>query len=310
MPKLFDSHTHLPFSAFDKDRDEVIKRTLDSDIWIINVGSQKNTSLKAVELTREYPEGVYATVGLHPIHTSNAHFDPQEVGRENGFNSRSENFDYEFYKNLVLDKKVVAVGECGLDYAVFARGQGERPQKRASADSAFVATSAKEAALREGGLPSKEKLKEKQESVFIDHIKLAHELNKPLMIHCRQAFDDLISVLISHLSFLNTPPGIIHFFTGTTDNAKTLLEMEFYFTFGGLITYNRQFDEIIKFLPLEKILLETDAPYVAPEPYRNKRNEPIYITETAKKLAEIKNISFEEISKQTTENALKIFNLQ
>jgi len=299
MPFLFDSHTHLQFSAFDKDRDGVIKRTLENDIWLTNVGSQKNTSKNAVELANKYPEGVYATVGLHPIHTSSVYSDPQEINGENSFNSRSENFDYEFYKNLAQDKKVVAVGECGLDYAVFARKQSERPQKRASAE-----------ALREGGLPSEKEIKNKQKEIFLKQLKLSVEIKKPIMIHCRKAFDDLIQILNSNSQFLNTPPGIIHFFTGTIDDAKKLLEMGFYFTFGGLITYNRQFDEIIKFIPLEKILLETDAPYVAPEPYRGKRNEPTYIKETAKKMAELKNISLEKTARQTTQNAFKIFGIR
>jgi len=306
MPFLFDSHTHLQFSAFNNDRDEAIKRALDNNVWIVNVGSQKNTSQKAVELANKYPEGIYATVGLHPIHVDKNHYDFQEFDGDNGFNPRGEKFDYDFYKNLARNEKVVAIGECGLDYAVFAREQGERPQKRASAE-----------ALREGGLPSEKKLKEKQRLVFIKHIELAHEIQKPLMIHCRSAFDDLVRILNSNSQLLNINPGIIHFFTGALDDAEKLLEMGFYFTFGGLITYNREFDEVIKFLPLEKILLETDAPYVAPEPHRarlpngqGKRNEPIYISETAKKLAKIKNVSFEEIARQTTENTLKIFKIK
>lgn len=101
----------------------------------------------------------------------------------------------------------------------------------------------------------------------------------------------------------------MHFFTGTLDDTKKLLEMDFYFTFGGLITFNRSFDEIIKFIPLDKILLETDAPYVSPAPYRGKRNEPLYIIETAKKMAELKGVSFEEICRQTTENAKEIFKI-
>ncbi len=153
-------------------------------------------------------------------------------------------------------------------------------------------------------------MKEIQKNTFVQQIKLAKELNKPLMIHCREAFDDVIQILSSNSQLLNTPPGIIHFFTGTIEDARTLLEMGFYFTFGGLITYNRQFDEIIKFIPLEKILLETDAPYVAPEPHKGKRNEPIYIQETAKELAKIKNISLEKISEQTTQNAFKIFDIE
>ncbi|MCR4275473.1 MAG: TatD family hydrolase [Candidatus Wolfebacteria bacterium] len=278
MPFLFDSHTHLQFSAFDKDRDEVIKRTLENDIWLTNVGSQKDTSKNAVELANKYPEGVYAAVGLHPIHTNSVYLDPQEIDGENGFNSRSEDFDYEFYKNLALNEKVVAIGECGLDYYRIENNELE--------------------------------IKNKQREIFINHIKLADELKKPLMIHCRQAFPDLISVLTTSSQLLNFTPGIIHFFTGTIDDAKELLEMGFYFTFGGLITYNRQFDEIIKFIPLEKILLETDAPYVAPEPYRGRRNEPTYIKETAQKMAELKNASLEEISGQITQNAFKIFGIR
>jgi len=294
MPFLFDSHTHLQFSAFEKDRDEVIKRTLDNNIWIVNVGSQKDTSKKAVELVNKYPEGVYAAVGLHPIHVNKTHYDSQEFTGDNGFNSRREEFDYEFYKNLTQDKKVVAIGECGLDYAIFGLVQGERPQKRVSAE-----------ALNESELSSEKELKEKQRLVFIKQLKLAREVKKPIMIHCRQAFSDLIKILKSE----TLTAGIIHFFTGTIDDAKELLKMDFYFTFGGLITYNRQFDEIIKFIPLEKILLETDAPYIAPEPYRGKRNEPIYMKSTAQKIAEVKNASLEKISEQTTQNAFKIFGI-
>jgi len=243
---------------------------------MVNVGNQKGTSQKAVELANKYPSGVYAAVGLHPIHTSNAYIDPEEIEGENGFNSRSEYFDYEFYKKLASDEKVVAIGECGLDYY---RINGEEE-------------------------------KEKQKAVFLEQLKLAREIKKPIMIHCRKAFDDLIFILNSNPQLLNSSPGIIHFFTGTIDDAKKLLEMGFYFTFGGLITYNRQFDDIIKFIPLEKILLETDAPYVAPEPHRGKRNEPVYMESTAKKMAGIKNTPLEKISEQTTQNAFEIFRIK
>ena len=279
MPFLFDSHTHLQFSAFDKDRNEVIKRTRENKIWTVNVGSQKTTSQKSVELANEYPEGIYATVGIHPIHTAPLFYGAGEFEGDSGFKTRSEEFDYEFYKTLGLDKKVVAIGECGLDYYKIIDDK------------------------------SQQQTREKQKDVFIKHIDLARELNKPLMIHCRQAFDDLIRILKDGGHKLPESPGIIHFFTGSLKDAKILLNMGFYFTFGGLITHNRDFDEIIKFLPIEKILTETDAPYVSPEPYREKRNEPIYMKETAKKLAEIKNISFEESCKQTTQNAFKVFGI-
>ena len=253
MAKLIDVHTHVQFPQFDRDRDEVIKRSFDAGVWIVNAGSDKNNSQKAVELANNYNEGVYAAVGQHPT-------------------DNKEGFDYDFFKSLARDGKVVGIGECGLDY-----------------------------------FHSQDK--DNQKEVFVRHIKLAKEVGKPLVIHCREAFPDLIEVLKSHKNDLNNPPGILHFFTGTIDDAKILLETGFYFTFGGLITFNRGLDEVINCLPLDKILLETDAPYVAPAPYRGKRNEPSYIIETAKKMAELKDVSFEEVCDQTTENTKNIFGI-
>jgi TatD DNase family protein len=256
----------------------VINRAFNAGIGIVEVGNNRESSIKAVELAKKHPDKIRATVGCHPHHW--------------------EEFNYEFFKNLAENLEVAAIGECGLDYAVFAREQSERLQKRASRQSA--------------GLSQKvESIKNFQKDIFIEHIKLAKEVSKPLMIHCREAFDDLMEILNSKsplVGELNSLPGILHFFTGTLENAKQFLEMGFYFTFNGLITFNRDFDEIIKYIPLDRILLETDAPYVAPLPYRGRRNEPVYIVETAKKMAEIKGVSFEKISGQTTENAMKIFN--
>ena len=117
--KLFDAHTHVQFAAFEKDYKEVIQRALESRVGLINVGTQKDTSRRAVELANEYPAEVYAAVGLHPTHTEQSYHDSKELGggeSAKAFTSRGEEFDYEFYKKLALDKKVVAIGECGLDY--------------------------------------------------------------------------------------------------------------------------------------------------------------------------------------------------
>jgi len=283
-PRLVDVHTHTQFSAYSEDQDTVIKRALGKGIWLINVGTQRNTSANSLELAHKY-DGVFATVGLHPIHTEKSFHDSKEleaapaVGRGeprlDGFTSRRENFDYDYYKNLTQDKKVVAIGECGLDYY------------RLSAET-----------------------KEKQAEVFIKQMELAYEVKKPLMIHCREAFHDLIQILNANRLTLNANnPGVIHFFSGTTDDAQKLMDMGFSFSFGGVITFTKDYLKAVKFIPLEKIVLETDAPYVTPVPYRGKRNEPLYVEEVAKKVARVRNIDFEEVAKVTTENAKRIFGL-
>ncbi|HUX35734.1 MAG TPA: TatD family hydrolase, partial [Candidatus Paceibacterota bacterium] len=155
-------------------------------------------------------------------------------------------------------------------------------------------------------------VRDKQKEILIRQIELAHDVKKPLMIHCREAFDDLIKILSSKSQVLNFTPGVIHFFSGTTEDAKKLLELGFSFTFGGVVTFlpkagKPAYDDIVKYIPLDRILSETDAPYVAPMPYRGKRNEPLYVIEVVKKLAEIKKVPVEEMAEKTFENAERIF---
>src|SRR3989344_5787575 len=153
-------------------------------------------------------------------------------------------------------------------------------------------------------------IKEKQRNVFEEHVRLAREVGKPLMIHCRDAFGDLIDTLVKCQVSGFTCPGIVHFFSGTKEDAKKLLDLGFSFSFGGVITFVRDYDDVLKFIPLERILLETDAPYVAPAPYRGKRNEPSYIEEVAKRIADLKNITVKEVSVKTTANTINIFLLK
>jgi len=280
-PKFFDAHTHVQFGAFDADRDAVIRRAQDAGVSIVNVGTQKDTSASAVALAEKY-EGVYAAIGLHPVHTSKSFHDAQELGggdAAKAFTSRGEVFDAELYRKLALHPKTVAIGECGLDYFRFAEDEPRDIQ---------IA---------------------KQKAAFAAQIALAHEVKKPLMIHCRQAFADLIATLHEHSASLNAEPGVIHFFTGTPDDAKQLLDLGFSFTFGGVVTFARDYDRTIAAIPMERILSETDAPYVSPVPYRGKRNEPAYVTEVVKKLAELKGVSAEEMSVQILTNARRIFDV-
>lgn len=253
---LFDSHTHVNFNDFDNDRDAVIKRCLDENIWMLNVGTDSEYSKKAVAIARAYPEGVYASVGIHP-----------NDGKKAG--------EFLTIEELAKDEKVVAIGETGLDYFRIADGE--------------------------------ERVKEKQKELFIKHIELAHKVKKPLIIHCRDAHDDLLELLKAKSYKLTASPGIMHFFTGTKEDAEKYLELGLYLSFSGVLTFTHDYDELVRWVPLEKILVETDAPFVAPAPHRGKRNEPSYVRYAAQRIAQIKGLSFEEVATQTTHNARELF---
>lgn len=287
MP-FFDSHTHVQFSGYDDDREAVIARALAADVRMVNVGTQRDTSRAAVELAHTYPELMYAAIGLHPVHTSRSFHDSQELGGGDvatPFSLRGEIFDTEYYRTFAIDPKTVAIGECGLDYFHFNEDESHATQI------------------------------EKQKAAFLAQIELAKEVKKPLMIHCRNAFDDLIEFLRPHAADLK--PGVIHFFTGTVDDAQVLLELGFSFTFGGAITFpprkgklRGDYDEVISMIPIDRILSETDAPYVTPIPFRGKKNEPAYVVHTIKRIAELKNVPSEEMKMQIWKNAKQIFDIQ
>lgn len=258
-PEFFDAHGHLNFVAYDSDREEVIKRTLDSGVFVNCVGTQKDTSKSAVDLANKFGNGFYATIGLHPIHTGKSFHDEKELGKGGvEFTSRGEIFDYDYYKNLAKDEKVIAIGECGLD---FFRLDEESSSK-------------------------------KQKEAFNGQIELAKEVSKPLMLHIRNgsgisAYNEAYDVLKPHIKSNPSLIGDLHFFAGSIEEARQFLDAGFYFSFTGVVTFARNYDEVIKFLPLERILSETDCPYVTPHPYRGKRNEPVYVKEVVKKIAEI-----------------------
>ena len=282
MFRYIDIHSHLNFAAFDTDREEVIKRALDAKVAMINVGTQKDTSKKAVELAEKYENGVYAIVGVHPIHTSKSFHDVQELG-DGGkeFTSRGEAFDISYYKTLAQNPKVVGIGECGLDCY------------RESQDSGFKI----------------------QERVFRQQIELATEVGKPLMLHLRNgsgrsAYNDAFRILES--CFLNresSAGGNLHFFAGSIEEAKPFLDAGFSFSFTGVITFTHDYNEMIRYLPLDAILSETDSPYVAPVPYRGKRNEPLYVKEVVKAIARIRGEDEEKVRVQILKNAEQLFGI-
>ncbi|MDP3996669.1 MAG: TatD family hydrolase [bacterium] len=315
-PSFIDCHAHVNFAAYDSDRDEVISRALENNTWMINVGTQKDTSKKAVEIAEKYKEGVYAIVGTHPIHTDKSFHDEKELGEGNReFTSRGEEFDYEYYKNLAKHPKVVGIGECGLDYYRMEHGTWNTEHK-------------------------------KQEEAFRKQIELAIEVGKPLMLHVRNpapplssghlplkegergisAYRDAVSILKSYIvnpvkkpssafassefhrvNHKSSPRGNFHFFAGSIDELKEILDVGFNVSFTGVITFTRDYDELVKYAPIDRILSETDCPYVTPAPHRGKRNEPIYVAEVVKRIAEIKGMPLKYVQAQLLKNARQMF---
>ena len=279
-----DIHSHLNLSAFDEDRETVLLRTREAGVIHINVGTKESTSKKAVEIA-EASEGVYAIVGLHPIQTTPEHHDETEIGEgSKTFVSQGEVFNTEFYRELCKSKKVVALGECGLDY-----------------------------------YRNDETTREVQEKQFIAQIELANELTLPLMIHVRDAkgnqasastatrnaYDDVYDILKQYAKV----PGNIHFYAGTYTQAKKFFDIGFTISFTGVITFAKDYEEVVRNAPLDLIHGETDCPYVAPKPYRGQRCEPFMVKEVYKKIAEMKGLDEEVVRMQLLENARKLFNL-
>ena len=286
MPKYIDIHAHTNFKAFDADRDEVVNRALSNDTWVINIGTQYDTSKKAVEMTNEY-EGVYATIGLHPIHTDASYHDEQELGSEGKeFTSRGEIFDKDKYKELVKLGKVVGIGECGLDYYHM--------------NDDTIAN---------------------QKVAFIGQIELANELNLPLMLHVRNnstnkannAYFDVYE-LVKKYSKKDGIKGVSHFFAGSVEDMGRFVELGILVSFAGPITYKPKpeicdYEAVIKATPLDMILADTDSPYVAPVPHRGTRNEPAYVKDIVAKIAQIKGLDEEEVAKQVVLNAKRLFDI-
>lgn len=283
MIKYIDTHAHLNLSTFKDDRDGVAKKCAATGVAVINVGTQESTSKRAVELAAKH-DNCYAIIGLHPIHTVPGRHDEEEIG-EGGksFESKGEVFDKDFYRELARAGKVVGVGECGFDYF------------HTEADSYEI-----------------------QEKAFIAQIELANELGLPLVIHTRgpkpggesptgrSVYQDVYEVLKQYAKV----PFNVHFYAGTYEEAEKFFEIGGTISFTGVITFAKDYEEVVRNAPLELIHGETDCPFVAPVPHRGKRCEPWMVQEVYKKIAEIKEMDEETVRKQLLENAESHYNLK
>jgi len=278
--KYFDAHTHVQFVAYDADRAATIERAREAGAAMNVVGTQKDTSAAAVALAEKY-DHIYASVGLHPIHTSKSYHDAKEFGSDGkAFTSRGEQFERANYEELARNPRTIAIGECGLDYY------------RLEADT-----------------------KKLQERTFIEQIELANTVNKPLMLHIRpalqslgdggDAYDDALAILKAHAKV----QGDVHFFAGDWNIAKQFLDLGFTLSFTGVITFTSDYDEVVKNTPLDMILSETDAPYVTPVPFRGRRNESMHIPLVVEQIAQIRAEDSEKVSEQLFANACRVFGI-
>lgn len=266
--QFIDIHSHISFEDYGSEQTAAIQRMQESGVGTITVGADLATSIEVVKVATEN-ENIWACIGMHPTHRPD------------------ENFNESDYEELVKNPKVVAIGECGLEYY------------KLTGDV--------------------EKIKAIQRENFIKQINFAVKHNKPLMLHIRdgenkgEAFADTYKILSDIKSAqgltLAELRGDVHFFTGKLDQALKFIELGFTISFVGLITYVADFNKIIKGVPLTSLQAETDAPYVAPVPHRGERNEPAYVIEVYKKIAEIRGEDPEVVRLQLLENARRVFGI-
>lgn len=273
-PKFFDAHTHLNMQ-FEHDWKEVGKRTIENGVWFVNVGADAQSSKLAVEQAHELGDGCWATVGIHPT----------EGGES----------DFAMIVELAKDDKVVAIGECGLEYF-----------RLPEADKSVIMA--------------------KQKELFKKHIELALEVGKPLMIHCRadkndDAYKDAWEILKSYKDKVGDKLKFdMHFFASDLEIAQKFLDLGGYLSFPGVITFASQYDEVVKNMPLDRIMSETDAPFATPKvdpkagfatpvPHRGERNEPACVEYVAKRICELRFESEEVILDALMTNAKRFFGL-
>lgn len=274
---MIDSHAHIHDPQFDTDREDVLKRAREAGVTqILTIGTSVIESQQALELSKQYPDILRATASVHPHEYSKL---PDEATRLDWKKNISQ---------LAEDDFVVGIGECGLDYHTF------------------------------GSLPVTEEQKNSQRLGFLDHIDIAIARQKPLIVHARESYEDVYEILkdrIDRFSFV-----ILHCYQGDTEVTKKFLELssKILFSFAGNVTYpvkkkllgsKDDIRETLKKIPVERMLIETDCPYLAPQTYRGKRNESSFIGGTAQFLAQEKGLEYEEYSFLTAENTRKVFSL-
>ncbi len=299
--RFIDTHCHVHFQAYKEDMDAIVERSLAAGVGLITVGTQSSTSKNGLALAEKY-DGVWCTIGLHPNHLHAQEFHDedelppiiggvtapggelsssrQEEADSVKIKTRAERFDPDYYRELAKHPKVVAIGEFGLDYYRVPPGVDLDLMKADQAEAVRA------------------------------QLKFATEVNKPVVIHCRDAHADQIELLKAEIDRGGLARrGVIHCFTGTALEAAAYAEIGFLVSITGIVTFAKNLQEVVRQIPLSQIMIETDSPYLTPTPHRGERNEPAFVEHVAAKIAELHGISVDEVARVTTANAVKLFNL-
>jgi TatD DNase family protein len=285
--KRIDAHCHVHFPAYGDEREEVIARALAEGTGMVCVGTELGTSESAVVVAAAH-DGLWAAVGFHPSHLHPTHYDDDELGDR----PEAMTFDIPAFRDLLRSsRKVVAIGECGLD----------RHHLPAEATAEAI-----------------EAERRNQEQLFRQHLDLALEFDLPVIVHCRDLHAEACAVLREYREAGRPVRGVAHCFTGDRAAAKLYLDLGFYVSFAGTVTYKpRAADratgetaaDVVKTIPLDRLLIETDAPYLAPGTRRGQRNEPAFVKLVGEKVAEFLGLPVSEIEAQTKANAIALFRL-
>jgi TatD DNase family protein len=274
---IIDSHGHPQFRGYGAETEAMMERTKEKQTVVNAVGTEKSTSKDAVMFADRF-DFCFATVGLHPGHLFSDHHDENESEQK----IEENDFDSDYYEELVKHPKVIAVGECGIDLY-------RLPE---NIERATVL--------------------KKQTEVFLAQAKLAKKYSLPLVIHCRDAHKEMIDVLKT----LPGQTGTIHCYTSNWEFAEQYLDLGYYIGFTGIITFPPQKKnpkaqedllEVVRRIPTDRFLVETDCPYLSPLPYRGKQGEPWMVEEVIKKIAEIRQDSVDSILNKSVENAQNLF---
>jgi TatD DNase family protein len=280
---LIDTHAHLDFPEFADDLDAVLRRAKEAGVLkIIAIGTTLRSSRQAIHFAEQYPE-IYAVVGIHPTSVS------------------KEREDFLSELQVLADHpKVVAIGETGLDYH-------RLPSSLRSQEISETAFGAASTETIESDLSDEAEIVS-QSIAFEQHLELAATKSKNIVIHQRDAWADTLKILRPYSGRVR---GVFHCFSGSLEQAQEVTELGHFISFTGIVTFKNAADlrQTAASLPIDRIMVETDAPYLAPVPYRGQRCEPAFVRETAGAIAQVRNSTLESFSAQTTKNAEHFFGL-